>query len=337
MAEQAGRKKRLGVLLSRPRLRGFDCRQYRHRPVQLSGITANSRGPDYWKRSKRFHCARAFERLLSGSIPYSMARSEYHSRPETWIRWIAHLWFSRQTGVKGDPAFDAFYATIIPLSISFAQQTINRDAICAVLRRAGPSIFITHSLGSSLGLLAADGCPDLVKGHVAYEGDQSPFASYSSAQGKYPPPPARPYGVAEIPLVYDPPVTDPAQLIRVDTGKLEQKDGLTSRYPCIAQANNSTSRPRKLVNIAKSPILLLTGQASIHATYDQCTAEYLQQAGVKVKFTLLEKIGLLGNGHFGMLEKNSDAIAQYIHKWLCGIKWWLLCFRMYTNVHFERL
>ena len=147
--------------------------------------------------------------------------------------------------MKGDSIFDAFYAELLPFYISPAQQTINRDAICAVLRRVGPSIFITHSFGSSLGLLAADGCPYLVIGHVSYEGDQSPFASYSSVLGKFPPIPARPYGVADIPLVYDPPVTDANQLIKVNTGKLEQKDGLTSKYPCIVQANNSTSRPRK--------------------------------------------------------------------------------------------
>lgn len=223
--------------------------------------------------------------------------------------------------MKGDPSFDAFYAEFLPLYISPAQQTINRDSICAVLRRAGPSIFVTHSFGSSLGLLAADGCPDLVKGHVSYEGDQSPFVSYSSALGEFRPfRGRRPYGVAEIPLVYDPPVTDPSQLVQVDTGKLERKDGLLFRYPCIAQANNSTSRPRKLVNIAKSPILHLTGQASIHILYDQCQVQYLRQAGVNVTFTLLESIGLLGNGHFGMLEKNSDAIAKYVAKWLRGIE-----------------
>lgn len=124
--------------------------------------------------------------------------------------------------------------------------------------------------------------------------------------------------------MYDPPVTNPnQQLIQVNTSKLEQKDGLTSQYPCIAQANNSTVRHRKLVNIAKSPVLFLTGQASIHVTYDRCQVEYLQQAGVNVTWILLEQIGLLGNGHFGMLEKNSDAIAQYIEKWIRrSIKWW---------------
>ena len=35
-----------------------------------------------------------------------------------------------------------------------------------------------------------------------------------------------------------------------------------------------------------------------------------------MKFTPFESIGLLGNDHFGMLEKNSDAIAKYIAKWI---------------------
>lgn len=264
------------------------------------GFTAPERSRDYYQA--RFHTQWPGVSIIQ--------------KIEFFLNMNSSSIFSRQTGVKGDPAFDAFYASFLPFYITPAQQTINRNAICAVLRQGGPSIFITHSFGSSLGLLAADGCPSLVKGHVSYEGDQSPFASYSGAFGKFPPLPARPYGVAEIPLVYDPPVTDPNQLIKVNTGKLEQKDGLISKYPCIVQANNSTSRPRKLVNIAQSPILFLTGQASIHVTYDQCQVEYLRQARVNVTWTLLEKIGLLGNGHFGMLETNSDAIARYIEKWI---------------------
>lgn len=221
--------------------------------------------------------------------------------------------------MKGDAVFDTFYAGSLPLAFSPAQQTINRDAICAVLERAGPSIFITHSFGSTVGLSAADRCPDLVKGHVLYEGDQSPFLSYSGSLGTFQPVFVRPYGVSEIPLVYEPPITDPSQLIRVDVGTLERTDGLLSRFPCVLQANNATSRPRKLVNIAQSPILHLTGQASNHVLYDQCQVEYLKQAGVNATHILLEGIGLLGNGHFGMLEKNSDAIASYIAKWLLWI------------------
>jgi hypothetical protein len=44
--------------------------------------------------------------------------------------------------------------------------------------------------------------------------------------------------------------------------------------------------------------------------------EYLKQAGVDVSFVKLADIGLHGNGHMMMMEKNSDAIAQVIVEWL---------------------
>ena len=43
---------------------------------------------------------------------------------------------------------------------------------------------------------------------------------------------------------------------------------------------------------------------------------YLKQAGVDVSFVKLADIGLRGNGHMMMMEKNSDAIAQVIIEWL---------------------
>jgi len=49
---------------------------------------------------------------------------------------------------------------------------------------------------------------------------------------------------------------------------------------------------------------------------DHCLVSYLRQAGVKVTFTLLQTVGILGNGHFGMLERNSDSIASYFEGWI---------------------
>ena len=56
----------------------------------------------------------------------------------------------------------------------------------------------------------------------------------------------------------------------------------------------------------------------MHVLYDQCLVQYLKQAGVIVDWILLAKIGIKGNGHFSMLEKNSDQIAGVILKWLLG-------------------
>lgn len=215
----------------------------------------------------------------------------------------------------GDPVFDAFFARYLPLSFSDKQQTIMRDSSCALLGMIGPSILISHSLGSSSAFLASDGCPGYVKGHVSVEGDASPFASYGGgALGANTSVPTRQYGLTTIPVAYDPPVTNASDLVQAQTGKLEYTDGLVSKFPCIAQAN--TPPPRKLVNIAKAPVLYLTTEASIHVTYDQCSVQFLQQAGVEVNATYLRNIRIRGNGHFCMLEKNSDDIAAYIDRWI---------------------
>ncbi len=57
-------------------------------------------------------------------------------------------------------------------------------------------------------------------------------------------------------------------------------------------------------------------EASYHASYDHCTAKYLEQTGVKNTFIRLADMGIRGNGHMMMLEKNSDAIAGVMADWL---------------------
>jgi hypothetical protein len=64
------------------------------------------------------------------------------------------------------------------------------------------------------------------------------------------------------------------------------------------------------------PILILVAEASYHAAYDHVTAAYLAQAGVPNTFIRLADLGIRGNGHMMMLEKNSDAIAGVIEGWL---------------------
>ena len=46
------------------------------------------------------------------------------------------------------------------------------------------------------------------------------------------------------------------------------------------------------------------------------TAAYLTQAGVRNDFVRLPNLGIRGNGHMMMLEKNSDEIAGVIERWL---------------------
>jgi pimeloyl-ACP methyl ester carboxylesterase len=73
---------------------------------------------------------------------------------------------------------------------------------------------------------------------------------------------------------------------------------------------------RKLANLQNTPVLIVTSEASYHASYDHCTVRYLAQAGVKSTFIRLPDVGIHGNGHMMMLEKNSDAIAKVMADWL---------------------
>ena len=72
---------------------------------------------------------------------------------------------------------------------------------------------------------------------------------------------------------------------------------------------------RKLVNLTM-PIMVLTSEASYHAPYDHCTVKFLQQAGVKPSFIRLADLGIKGNSHVMMQEKNSKDIAAVIYGWL---------------------
>ena len=74
---------------------------------------------------------------------------------------------------------------------------------------------------------------------------------------------------------------------------------------------------RRLVNLRNIPVLVVQAEASYHAAYDHCTAAYLRQAGVsRVRFVSLADVGIKGNGHMLMLEKNNMEIAALAERWL---------------------
>ena len=73
---------------------------------------------------------------------------------------------------------------------------------------------------------------------------------------------------------------------------------------------------RKLKNLANIPVVVIMSEASYHAPYDHCTVAYLRQAGVRTDFIRLADLGIRGNGHMMMLEKNSDDIARVMEQWI---------------------
>ncbi|PYS15939.1 MAG: hypothetical protein DMG17_13225 [Acidobacteria bacterium] len=217
------------------------------------------------------------------------------------------------TGAPGDAVFDQFYASQLPSIQDFTlQQVLNRDAIVALLDRIGPAIVLTHSQSGAFGWPVADRRPDLVKAIVAVEPNGPPFFDITNV-----PAPewfrdsatqTRPWGVTAVPLSYAPPANNTSDLAILRQEKPDAPD-LTK---CWLQK----SQARQLPNLQKIPILIMTAEASYHAPYDHCTVKYLEQAGVHSTWIKLADIGIHGNGHMMMLEKNNLDIAAVISTWL---------------------
>lgn len=142
----------------------------------------------------------------------------------------------------------------------------------------------------------------LVKGIVAVEPQGPPLENVDSGAR------ARPWGLTHIAMRYEPTITDPSELQVVKDDKLDGPD----LVPCWRQREPA----RKLSNLQTVPVLIVTSEASYHAPYDHCNAAWLTQAGVKTTHIRLENLGLHGNGHMMMVEKNSLQIARYIEGWI---------------------
>ncbi len=140
-----------------------------------------------------------------------------------------------------------------------------------------PVILITHSQSGQFGWILADARPSQVKAILAIEPIGPPFIN-----AVFPPlTPARPYGLTAIPMTYSPPISSAQDLGR----EVIRSNTL---YTCFEQ----TAPARKLVNLEKIPVLIITSESSYHAVYDECSVNFLRQAGVEVKHVYLEEVGI---------------------------------------------
>jgi pimeloyl-ACP methyl ester carboxylesterase len=217
------------------------------------------------------------------------------------------------TGEPGDSAFDQFFASQIQSRLDptgTATHAAAQQAGAALLDRIGPAIVVTHSQSGTFGFLMADARPDLVKGVVTIEGGGTPYTYPVIGPPAYfgNPVPSATWGLTSVPLTYSPEVTDPAQLSFVqeatpDPGKLIR---------CWLQA----APAKELPNLQKMPHLLIVAEASSAANTNHCVSKYLTQAGVENTWVNLGDVGIHGNGHMMMWEKNNLEIAQFIGSWL---------------------
>jgi pimeloyl-ACP methyl ester carboxylesterase len=217
------------------------------------------------------------------------------------------------TGGPDDPAAQQLIASQLPAISDFHEvQELNRDDLLALVAKIGTSILMVHSQAGAFGWPVADAKPDLIKAILAIEPSGPPAhnVEFTGAPNyfKYDSDLALPYGITGVPLTYSPPIVTASDLAFVQQDKADGP-GLVR---CYAQKEPA----RTLPNLQKVPILVLTSEASYHAPYDHCTVKYLEQAGIRPTFIRLADLGIHGNSHVMMMEKNNAQIAGIIARWL---------------------
>ena len=181
------------------------------------------------------------------------------------------------TGDIHDPLVDQFMAS----QNAAPQDQVSAHRLWAtcgaeLLDNIGPAILQVHSAGGPFGWIVANERPALVKAIVNVEGAGTPFG------------PGTPWGVTDVPMAYDPPVSDPSQI---------------------------AAAPRKLKNRAGIPILFVTAERS-GRTQGPAVVAFLKQAGCDAEDLQLKGRGILGNGHFMMLENNRRQVFDVIRGWI---------------------
>ena len=107
---------------------------------------------------------------------------------------------------------------------------------------------------------------------------------------------------------YDPPANAPADIQTV----LEAKSDRPDEVRCWMQVEPA----RKLAKWQNIPVLAISANGTYHRVYDPCIPKFLNQAGVKTDFVRLEDVGIRGNSHMMMLEKNSDDVIEFVVEWI---------------------
>jgi pimeloyl-ACP methyl ester carboxylesterase len=202
-------------------------------------------------------------------------------------RWIG-------TGDAGDPKVDHFQA---------GQNSTPSDAVMAhklwasrgaeLLDKIGPAIIQVHSAGGPFSWLVANERPALVKAIVNVEGAGMPFGAGAG------------WGLTDVPLVYDPPASDPKEIATREVAA----SGVTPAYKL------QTEPARKLKNLQGIPIVMVTAESS-GRTQGPPVVAFLKQAGCDAEELQLKDKGILGNGHFMMLETNNRQVFDVIREWV---------------------
>lgn len=256
-----------------------------------------------------------------------------------------------------------YYASITPMELGRPErQTQAQGMLQNLLKRIGEKcILLGEGSGATMAWLATDVEPDLVACVVAVEPSGPPFGNSKMDKGIFShrirySGTTRRYGLADIPLVYDPPFDAPVDFfddfgLGTMGGPANEKNDLvaetkkslfklkqvtcpddprkTAWLQTVADIPDALDehgnkyppekqpgRIRELVHVKKVPHAVITAHASAHIVYDWATIAFLRQAGCDVSWLKLQEHNITGNGHLMFLETNSNDIADLIHNWI---------------------
>jgi pimeloyl-ACP methyl ester carboxylesterase len=194
-----------------------------------------------------------------------------------------------------------FLAASGPFSADAAdRQALEQQRLVELVDKIGPAFVVSNSLGGPAGFLVADARPDLVVALVQLEPVGPAFATMFG-------PDTLQWGVAAVPMLFDPPASSLGELRLVVNEPVAP-----GASPLVLQAEP----PRRLANLAKVPIALVSGEASVFRFTDGQLVEFLQQAGCDAVHIDLAERGVHGNSHGSMFERNNAEVLAVVTEWM---------------------
>ena len=100
------------------------------------------------------------------------------------------------------------------------------------------------------------------------------------------------WGLTTAPIRFDPPRQTPEEVRAADPSAL------------------------KIPGLQGVPVALLTGETSVFASFASSIVPFLQHAGARVEHLDLPALGIQGNGHGLIYERNSDEVFEVVRQWL---------------------
>jgi pimeloyl-ACP methyl ester carboxylesterase len=204
----------------------------------------------------------------------------------------------------GDPVYDQAFAVVGPMLADWtAMHALEGERIGELLERVGPAVVVTHSAGGGGVFVAADAHPDQVAALIAIETAGPPFLKVPERGLNLA------WGPASAPLTYAPAAASPEELELVTEEREE-----FGPIPLTLQKQPA----RRLANLSRFPIAVVTAEASRFAMFDRHLVAFLEQAGCDVELVRLADRGVHGHGHAMMLERNNGEALAVITEWVAG-------------------